>query len=133
MQCHPHPDFLCRRYRLAGIYIIHKLRDKVREGISYRVRHQHVPFTFSIILVCQHKTELLEFIESFAYLAYHVCIGTDRDKLLKQLMFRLAKRIADGSKADIRTVFLIFDGNHISNFRKQNLPQYTCLHYAFPC
>lgn len=51
----------------------------------------------------------------------------------KQLMFRLAKRIADGSKADIRTVFLIFDGNHISNFRKQNLPQYTCLHYAFPC
>ena len=95
MQCHPHPDFLCRRYRLAGIYIIHKLRDKVREGISYRVRHQHVPFTFSIILVCQHKTELLEFIESFAYLAYHVCIGTSRDKHLEQLMFRLAKGTHD--------------------------------------
>ena len=74
---------------------VYKRQDKVREGISYRVRHQHVPFTFSIILVCQHKTELLEFIESFAYLAYHVCIGTSRDKHLEQLMFRLAKGTHD--------------------------------------
>ena len=95
MQCHPHPDFLCRRYRLAGIYIIHKLRDKVREGISYRVRHQHVPFTFSIHPRMSAQDRTSGVYREFCVSCVHVCIGTSRDKHLEQLMFRLAKGTHD--------------------------------------